>query len=201
MGRKKESRELERRQWGNDLVFKWLRGSQPWGKCRFQLKCSCKNFKRTFEWVWFEEDFHPCPEGRGFFSTGAARETVMKSISLWMCGRKVVESKLEQGCKQSEAGQNGKGKGLRSNLAKVAGRIDDFTWYSLEEWDEKTSFERVHSIIPFVLTWAGYVLYCIHGGIRKERVNWGSVWRWDWEHAGPWVKECLCKNSVLYIMT
>lgn len=113
---------------------------------------------------------------------------------------KVVESKLEQGCKHSEAGQNGKGKGLRSNLAKVAGRIDDFTWYSLEEWDEKTSFERVHSIIPFVLAWAGYVLYCIHGGIRKERLNQGSVSRWDWGHAGPWVKECLCKNSVLYIM-
>lgn len=31
-----------------------------------------------------------------------------------------MESKLEQGYKHSEAGQNGKGKELRSSLAKVA---------------------------------------------------------------------------------
>lgn len=36
-----------------------------------------------------------------------------------MCGRKVLESKLEQRYKHSEAGQNGKGKELRSNLAEV----------------------------------------------------------------------------------
>lgn len=174
-----------------------LRWSQPWGKCRSQLKCCCKNFKRTFEWVWFAEDFHPCPEGRGFFSTGAAKETVLKSISAWMYGRKGVEGKLEQGCKHSEAGQNGKGKGLRSSLAKVTGRFDDFIWcwYSLEEWGEKTSLKWLHSILTFVLAWAGCVLYCIHGGIREDRVNQGSVWRWDW-----WVKECLYKNSLLYIM-
>lgn len=55
------------------------------------------------------------------------QKRVLKSISACMYGRKGVESKLEQGCKHSEAGQNGKGKGLRISLAKVAGRFDDFT--------------------------------------------------------------------------
>lgn len=139
----------------------WLRWSQSWGKFRFQLKCCCTwNFKRTSEWLWLEEDFHSYPEGREFFSTGAVKETLMKSITAWMCGRKVMEG-LEEGCKHREAGKNGKGKGLRSSLAKVAGRSDDFTWcwYSLEKWDEKNSLEWVHSIITFVLAWAGHVLY------------------------------------------